>query len=176
MIDNMDRRSMLQAVIMLAGVTAAPAAAAKTLFTGPQSLPADTMLLLTAVADTIIPATDTPGAVAAGVPASFGKLIANWASPDQRTKLLGALQAIDTQSGGFAKLSPAKRFDMLSAHDRANAADLGYAQLKDLLVTLYYLTEIGCTVELRYEHVPGAWEPSLPVTAETRTWGGPAAF
>lgn len=175
MIDDMNRRSMLQAVMLLAGVAATPAAGAKALFAGPESLPAGTMVLLTAVADTMIPATDTPGAVAVGVPASFGKLIANWASPAQRTQLLGALQAIDTQSGGFAALSPAKRFDMLGAYDRANAADLGYATLKDLLVTLYYLSEIGCTVELRYEHVPGAWEPSLPVTAETRTWGGPSA-
>jgi hypothetical protein len=29
-----------------------------------------------------------------------------------------------------------------------------YYKLKDLLINLYYLSEPGATVELRYEHVP----------------------
>jgi hypothetical protein len=47
-----------------------------------------------------------------------------------------------------------------------------YAALKDLLINLYYLSEPGATVELRYEHVPGVWEASTPITAETRAWAG----
>lgn len=176
MIDALNRRSLLRSIMLLAGVAATPAAGASALFAGPQSLPAPTMSLLSAVADTMIPVTDTPGALAAGVPESFGKLLANWASPEQRTQLLGALEAIDAKAGGFVALPPAKRLELLSAHDKAAAADPGYARLKELLVTLYYLSEIGSTVELRYEHSPGAWEPSLPVTAETRNWGGPAGF
>ena len=39
-----------------------------------------------------------------------------------------------------------------------------------LVFALYYLSEAGATQELRYEHVPGAWEPSIPVTADTRGW------
>lgn len=176
MIDTLDRRSLLRSVMLLAGVASAPAAGARALLAGPESLPAPTMMLLAAVADTIIPVTDTPGAIAAGVPAGFDKLLANWASPAQRTQLLGALQAIDVKAGGFAALAPAARLQMLDAYDKANAGDAGYARLKELLVALYYLSEIGSTVELRYEHSPGAWEPSIPVTVDTRNWGGPASF
>jgi hypothetical protein len=43
-----------------------------------------------------------------------------------------------------------------------------YAALKDLLITSYYLSEPGATVELRYEHVPGVWEASTPMTKDTR--------
>jgi hypothetical protein len=166
------------------------------------------MELLTAVADTLIPATDTPGAVGVGVPEAFNKLVANWASPKRRGELLAALTAIDTKAGGFVALPPAKRFEFLDAHDKAGTAppvttqlkeekdaDMAgspgytkdaktpaedptpdYAKLKELLVTLYYLSEIGATVELRYEHNPGSWEPSIPVTAETRNYGGPGGL
>ena len=34
------------------------------------------------------------------------------------------------------------------------------------------LSEPGMTQELAYEHAPGAWQPSIPVTPETRPAGG----
>lgn len=34
----------------------------------------------------------------------------------------------------------------------------------------YYYSQVGATQELRYELVPGAWEPSVPITAATRAW------
>lgn len=172
------RRHLLQSVLALAGVASATPALAKALFEGPASLSAGSQALLTAVADTLIPETDTPGAARAGVPAQFDKLLANWASAKRREELLAALDAIDgraRQANGlsFAVSSGPQRLEVLSAHDKASAADPGYARLKSLLVTLYYLSEVGATVELRYEHAPGAWEPSIPVTAETRNYGGP---
>ncbi|HEV2597859.1 gluconate 2-dehydrogenase subunit 3 family protein [Sphingopyxis sp.] len=177
----MDRRSMLRNIMLLAGVAAVPHTSAGALFAGPESLPAPTAKLLAAVADTIIPATDTPGALAAGVPDAFEKLLANWAAPVHRAKLVGALEAIDTKAQGetgtaFAALAPDARFGFLDAYDKANGLNADYAELKELIVTLYYLSEPGATVELRYEHNPGAWEPSIPVTAETRAYGGPSGF
>lgn len=172
------RRHLLQSVLALAGVVTATPTLAKALFEGPASLLAESQGLLTAVADTLVPETDTPGAAQAGVPVQFDKLLANWASAKRREDLLAALGAIDARAReahglSFAVLNGAQRFDVLSAHDKASAADPGYARLKSLLVTLYYLSEVGATVELRYEHAPGAWEPSIPVTPETRNYGGP---
>ena len=64
---------------------------------------------------------------------------------------------------------------MLKAHDAANfKADSDYTRLKELLCVLYYFSKPGATEELRYEHVPGAWEPSIPLTRATRTWAGAA--
>jgi gluconate 2-dehydrogenase gamma chain len=37
---------------------------------------------------------------------------------------------------------------------------------------LYYYSEPALTHELAYEHSPGEWLPSIPVTPETRPWGG----
>jgi hypothetical protein len=178
---EIDRRGLMRDIMVLAGVSIAPGGAIGSLFAGPASLPEATMAQLTAVADTIIPATDTPGAVGAGVPARFEKLLANWASPLQRDQILGALTMIDTETkastgSDFVTLPPQSRFEVLSRIDKVSYKDRGYARLRDLIVSLYYLSETGSTVELRYEHAPGAWEPSLRVTADSRNYGGPSSF
>lgn len=40
--------------------------------------------------------------------------------------------------------------------------------IKTLILTGYYTSQAGGSQELRYEPVPGRWEPDLPVTPETR--------
>ncbi|MHA4838216.1 gluconate 2-dehydrogenase subunit 3 family protein [Sphingopyxis sp. MSC1_008] len=176
--DQFSRRGVLRNIMLLAGVAAIPHGAAHALFDGPASLPPATISLLSAVADTIIPTTETPGAAEAGVPDRLQKMLANWATPKRRDEILGALQKIDgaarTEAGStFAALSPADRLKTLKTFDTAHSGDPGYSKLKELVIQLYYLSEAGATVELRYEHNPGAWEPSIPVTAETRNYGGP---
>jgi len=176
--DEFGRRDLMRGVLLLAGVAATSGMMAGSVFAGPASLPGPTMSLLTAVADTIIPPTDTPGAAGAGVPQKLDKLLANWASPLRRAQILGALKAIDEKSVAatgtpFVALTPVRRFEVLSVVDKAMVVDPGYASFRQLVATCYYLSEVGATVELRYEHAPGAWEPSLRVTAETRNYGGP---
>jgi hypothetical protein len=51
-------------------------------------------------------------------------------------------------------------------------ANPGYAKLKELIVVLYYSSEPALTQELVYEHSPGEWQPSIPITPETRASGG----
>ena len=142
--EHLGRRTMLRNIMLLAGISAVPQGSAKALFEGPRSLPPSTRTLLAAVADTIIPETDTPGAAGAGVPAAFDKLVANWASPAQRAKLVGALDAVEAvarseRKASFATLDPEQRFALLDAYDRAQAGGGDYARLKELVVTLYYL-------------------------------------
>jgi hypothetical protein len=220
-----DRRELLQHVFLLAGTAAMPvqgfealAAAAK----APQLLDNAHFALLSAVADTIVPRTDTPGAVDVGVPKLFDGLLRVWASPNRRAELIAALDQIDAMSmrdrrKPFAQLNAQDRFTLLSAHDAkagggaaaAAAATApspvkpaptvadpnygrpkqepglaglmgggatGYAKLKELIVVLYYYSEPALTKELVYEHVPGKWEPSVPVTPATRAQGGVAAI
>jgi hypothetical protein len=231
----MDRRSLLQRALLLAGAALTPGFTAEALAQAaaeaPQLLDAPRFALLTAVADTIVPRTDTPGAVDVGVPKTVDGLLRLWASPKRRAELIAALDAIDKlaigqEKRGFARLTPARRHAVLSVHDAAAlkppgaplgagavpptptdpnygrakqeppqtdgsevgetkqegeslatmrgppVADPGYQKLKELIVVLYYITEPALTQELRYEHSPGEWRPSVPVTAETRPSGG----
>lgn len=190
---GLSRRELLHRALLLVGASLAPlrepvfanSANAKT------GIQPGQMVLLTAVADTIIPETDTPGAVEAGVPRAFATMLDTWASPTRRADLLEALNRIDKlaqQQRGrrFAELAPGERHELLSAHDAAslepapNSASLfspqyvdpAYAKLKELIVVLFYLSETALTHELVYEHSPGEWRPSVPVTPETRNVGG----
>jgi len=113
------------------------------------------------------------------VPARLDALLRDWANPAHRAAYVGALTAIDTDSKAktgkpFALLPPAQRKSLLVAYDASRlGTDAPYTGLKDILLNLYYLSETGATVELRYEHAPGAWEASIPLTPKTRAWAGP---
>lgn len=203
---QMDRRAMLQrAILLVAGSTIAAAgggrAAAEPAASSARLTPVQ-FNLCSAVAGTIVPKTDTPGAVEVGVPKLFDGLLRNWASPQHRAVIVGALEAIDTAARektpkGFAALSPDERFAFLKAYDAAalkpvprtgdkpapssaigdpSVADPGYAKLKELLVILYYYSEPAETEEFAYVHAPGKWQPSIPVTSDTRPAGGVSPF
>lgn len=202
---SMDRRGLLQRALVLAGATAvtgfSPAALAKAAAEGQPFFDKADFALVSAVADTIVPTTDTPGAITAGVPKTLDALLSNWASPARRIEIAQALAAIDklgVDAGvkGFAALTPEKRKELLVAHDAAALKQLpkpktggarammagpayvdpGYGKLKELIVTLYYYSETALTTELPYEHAPGEWKPSIPVTPETRNPGGLGLF
>ena len=42
--------------------------------------------------------------------------------------------------------------------------------LKELVLTLYYLSEMGATKELRYELIPGKWEPWTEISPDAPAW------
>jgi gluconate 2-dehydrogenase gamma chain len=233
---QIDRRALLQRTLLLAGATLTPAfsleALAQATAAAPRLLDARRFALLSAVAETMVPKTDTAGALEADVPARFDSLLRVWASPKRRDELIAALDKIDTlardkDKRGFAALPPAMRHTLLAAHDaealKPPAApqaatpavnppptvqdpnygrprqsppptregeetkqagesiavmsgppvtDPAYSKLKELIVTLYYISEPALTQELTYEHSPGEWQPSIPVTAQTRPSGG----
>jgi gluconate 2-dehydrogenase gamma chain len=121
-----DRRSLLQRALFLVGGALAPGVSLPALAAGTDAaarlLDARRFELLSAVAETMVPRTDTPGAIEAGVPARFDGLLRNWASPERRRELIDALDAIDgkarqAEQSGFAKLTPGKRQALLAAHD-----------------------------------------------------------
>jgi hypothetical protein len=231
MIDHfgMDRRALLQRALMLTGAAMLPggaqalAAAAKS---GKRTLSPARYAVLTALADTIVPKTDTAGALDAEVPARFDALVGVWANPEHKAEIIGAIDKIDSearakQGKGFAALSPAERATFLTPYDIAalktppagpppapaapstlsvgktattvdpnygkpkqeaavpitrqmapRVTDPGYSRVKELIVVLYYISELALTQELTYEHAPGEWQPSVPLTPTTRPSGG----
>lgn len=170
-----NRRALLRgAILLVGGIAIAPevlAASGKTFFAASERAHLDLLC------ETMIPQTGTPGAIAAGVPAFVDTLMADWASPESRAKMQGMIaslaRAAKADTGkSLADLSAAERTTWLAKQDAALIAadDAAYRQFKNLVLTGYYYSEIGATQELRYELVPGVLEPSIPVTADTRTW------
>jgi hypothetical protein len=220
---GLDRRALLQRALMLVGAAMVPGSAealAAAIASGKRQLDAPHYALLTALADTILPRTDTPGAVEAGVPQLVDALLGSWASPPRRTELVAALDDVDRlardqHKRGFAALTPAEREALLTPYDAAalkpapptpppavpvgaapttvdpnyarpkqepvqgsalmqgpRFANPGYGKLKELIVVGFYCSETALTHDLAYEHSPGEWQPSIPITPATRPWGG----
>ena len=180
---SFDRRELLRRAVYLAGGAAALAAFGNGeawADAAPAAAPyfsADRMAVVTAVADSMIPATDTAGAVAVGAPAFVDSMMTNWASQNTRAAVDSTLQMIDVAAIsaygiGFANLGTMNRHSVLVPYD-ANAIrtfDPGYVRLKELILTGYYLSEFGATKELRYIHAPGAWRADIPFAEIGRAW------
>jgi hypothetical protein len=141
---------------------------------------ADELAMVTFLADAIIPRTDTPGAIDAGVPAYMDHLYLTWASASTQSTHRAELAAIagHLEHFGAADTSDAKsRFKALTDLDAAafaNGSDAsglgGYRAVKSLIATVYYLSEPGAKEELQYDLVPGRWIASAPSGEIGRTW------
>jgi gluconate 2-dehydrogenase gamma chain len=194
---DIDRRTMMSQLALLLGATSLPTlAGCKAALNGKGALDDVQMKLLTAIADTIIPATETPGAVVANVPQLISGLMRDWASAETRGELAGAIDAIGklASKGNFADLTPAERLALLQTYDKAAVqpgpppkkkltgiaamlagpplANPAYVRLKGLIINLYYNSEIAMTKEIVYEHVPGKFVPSQKITPGTRPFAG----
>lgn len=171
------RRMLLRDLVLMVGGSAVtlPVNLWSMEATKPRFLDDATFALLDEVCELIIPATDTPGARGTGVPIALDTLLRDWASAETQQQirdLLVELDGIASINGGapMLQLEPQQRIDILSAFDAEHFRTPPYSTLKGLVLRLYYFSEVGATQELRYEHTPGAWEPEIKITPETRTW------
>ena len=172
------RRRLLQTALMLVGAVITDAGYASPTLGTPARLPffdRARYIILDVVAETIIPRTDTPGARDVGVPARFDAMMSDWASQETRNSFRKALDEIDmsartSYARGIAALTDKQKLTIVEAYDNERKSDRTYMRLKYLIFSLYYMSEPGATQELRYEHVPGVWEPNTKITPETRAW------
>ena len=132
---------------------------------------AEQFALLEQVCEVIIPTTDTPGAIVAGVPDFMRQMLEEWGTENSRIEIGSVLEAIEKLAwskfgAAFLELAPERRLDVISAFDaeRLAAKDPAYAKFKRLVLVGYYQSEIGATRELRYELVPGAWRSCVPLS------------
>lgn len=132
---------------------------------------AEQFALLEQVCEVIIPTTDTPGAIVAGVPVFMRQILDEWGTESSRAEIAGVLEAVEKLAwskfgAAFLELAPDRRLEMIKGLDseRLAAKDPAYAKFKHLVLIGYYQSEIGATRELHYELVPGAWRSCVPLS------------
>lgn len=138
----------------------------------------DEMAWIAALADTIIPATDTPGAIAANVPDTIQGLASEWGDDGfrlfSREGLASLKESLGSDEGQFVDLKAEARTAVLAAYDAdiysGSVDDDFYRNLKSTVATAYYMSEIGATQELAYEAVPGEWIGDAPLSDYPKTW------
>jgi hypothetical protein len=135
--------------------------------------------LIAEIAETILPATDTPGAKGAGVPKFIKKVVADCYEPADRDAFYTALSKVDQLARDrytriFVQCTPAERVDLLKKIEADYYADKKagafWGQIKELTVTGYFTSEVGCTQALRYEPVPGRYDGEMPYKKGDKAW------
>jgi gluconate 2-dehydrogenase gamma chain len=125
--------------------------------------------LVTVLSERVLPTTDTPGAIAAGVPTYIEHMLGDWAITDDRDTILGGLAAIDARSmadfGKPAVKASAEQQDALLtlAMNGGLAGPSGFfVAFRQLVITGYFTSEIGVTQEREYLPVPGKYDGAYP--------------
>lgn len=119
----------------------------------PKFFTKDEVELVSRIADLIIPPTDTPGAVAAGVPKYIDSVVAG--NPELQAEfraglpLLGEGFLAKNEAEQIAVLKPLS--DAADAHqDRPGTAAAFFRTMKNLTCDGYYTSQIGLVQELGY--------------------------
>ena len=151
--------------------------------------------LINQLTEIIIPETDSPGAIQAGVGKFIELMLADWLNEQERKVFMAGLLSVS----GMAKkrygrsaleLSSAEQLEILSSleHDAEDHPwyDLGnqdgafvegkpapfICQLKELTIFGFFTSEVGSTQVLRYQPMPMSFDGDIPLQEGESTWAG----
>jgi len=141
---------------------------------------------VSAAAEQIIPRTDTPGAIDAGVPRFIELLVQDWFTESERSDFLVGLTDLLQRSGGdFAALNAAQQLALLETIEAESADSSWYdlastlriwddsapfiCQLKELTVLGFNLSELGSTQFLRINPM-GNFDGDYPLAPGDATY------
>ncbi len=119
------------------------------------------------VADTLLPKTDTPGALDVQVPLFLDHVIAECLQPrDQYRIRNGLIQLNDQGRRNFATLNPDEKRIVLKHLEEGAFKDepdkVWYRIFKKLCLIGYFTSQEGMTKALNYVQVPGDYQAMVP--------------
>lgn len=133
-----------------------------------QFLTARQRKVLAVITDIIIPGNDTPGAIDAGVPECIEHMLALCMPGNDADEWLWAF-SLFAQETRFHQLSKGQQYDVVKAFDDKLAPQHFYRTIKELTVFGYYTSEVGASIELQYDPVPGSYH-EVPMENIERAW------
>jgi gluconate 2-dehydrogenase gamma chain len=142
-----------------------------------------------ALAQQIIPTTDTPGAVEAGVPKFIELMVADWFNDAERSVFIDGMADLQRRSGGlFADMSAADQLDLLESLEAETADHPWYntgetirvwddsapfiCQIKELTVLGFVLSDVGSTQFLRTNSM-GSFEGNTVLASTDAAYTSP---
>lgn len=147
--------------------------------------------LLAMLTETIIPQTDTPGAIQAAVPQYVEHMVATWMSAAERQEFLRGLSQIEAQAQAnyeqpYVDCNTHQRETLLEQLERqagnadwyipgnVNRAFLENApficQLKELTVWGYFTSEVGAQQSLTENFAGGEFDGDIPLSELNNSW------
>jgi glucoside 3-dehydrogenase (cytochrome c) hitch-hiker subunit len=150
--------------------------------------------IVAAMAEIVIPRTDTPGAIDAGVPKYIELMVANWLNEEEAATFSAGLQDIETripQQYGkpFHQLPHKDQLEILEALEDAASDSPWYefgnvlrefmsdapfiCQFKELTVWGFFTSQEGASQVLRYDPMPMFFDGDVPLAADESSWSAP---
>lgn len=191
------RRDFMGGAALLAMALGVPVAALRLSDLDPAEAPSDRQrAMVRAVSGIVLPRTGTAGADEVGVGEFVILALAHGlegtrkpvdaaARPELAPFLRGGdgslrhldwlMHTLDRSAGGdFLALSRARQAELVATLDAQGYADAApghpWLPVKALVLDGYYTSEEGGARELRYVHVPGRFDPDLPLRPDDRAW------
>ncbi|HYD83215.1 MAG TPA: gluconate 2-dehydrogenase subunit 3 family protein [Opitutus sp.] len=148
----------------------------------PASFSEEERALLDEIGETIIPATDVPGAKAVGIGAFIATMVQDCYPSEVQAAVRNGLSKIaslhEARFGvSFMSGAAKDRTELLNELDReqkaahARGGPLHYFRvLKELTILGYFTSKIGCTQALRFVEVPGSYDGDAPYRKGEKAW------
>jgi len=152
--------------------------------------------IIAAMAEIVIPRTDTPGAIDAGVPRFIELMAADWFNDQERAIFEAGLadmqRTVPARHGApFDRLEPDRQLRIMEDMEDAAADSAWYdfgnvqrqfisdapfiCQIKELTIWGFFTSRVGATQVLRYNPMPMRFDGDIPLSPDDSTWAG-AAF
>lgn len=145
----------------------------------------DDKSFLDEITETIIPATKTPGAKAAGVAPFIVTFVTDCYSDQEKNIFKNGLADIDKQSSAkfnkrFLEATPQQRTELLTVIDQQAKTLMDnkkkddpthyFRMIKELTLLGYFTSEIGSTQALRYVAIPGRYDGNVEYKSGDKAW------
>jgi hypothetical protein len=141
--------------------------------------------LLDEIGETIVPATDIPGAKAVNIGAFMTMMVTDCYNDRQHAAFAEGLGKINDACKAkcgcsFMESTPAQRTELANTLDSEQKAHNDtkakgdpahyFRMMKELAILGYFTSEIGCTQAVKYVEVPGAYHGDIPYKKGDRAW------
>lgn len=191
----MDRREALRKTALLMGAAVSASAlagimqgckATPELTYTPSFFTEEQARIMSELAQTIIPKTNTPGAKEAGVPGFIDQILKECYKKEDQDKFIAGLTEFEAAAkaahgDSFIYLDAEKQLAFVKAQNEAavNAVKADPSQprpfilsAKELTLLGFFTSEPGATQVLQYEAVPGSYKGCIPLTeaGNGKTW------
>jgi len=154
------------------------------------------------IAETILPATKTPGAKAAKTGAFMALMVTDCYSHAEQKTFHDGMRQVDAAARkatgvSFMEATPPQRSALLTTLDREQKSVMDareaahrivvagtqdtvkppahyFRMMKELALLGYFTSEVGCTQAMRYIESPGRFDPCIPYEPGAPAWAGHA--
>ncbi len=128
----------------------------------------------------ILPRTDTPGALDAGVHAFIDKMMADFYQEKEQLAFRKALKRVDEDAKkdfgkNFTALSDEQQKELLKKYDEAVYSQTTgephfFRKIKELTILGFCTSEVGATEFLKYDPLPGDYKGCIPYSEVGKAW------